>query len=290
MKPSINVYDFCDPVSMLEVFFKSAKEANPELSVRQWASAIGFQSSDALLKILARKKDITPVLVEEISKALNFDSTESNFYGFMVKYSQAKNLREKNLYEVVMRELAGPRGSRIEINDEDLFSHWANLAILSFCNLKTACTRQNLKSFFIEDVSQELIDQSLDKLLHLGLLTEDSDGKLHRLYNHESSRNDQPMQSVRSYYRQVFDIGKNRIDFPVDEREFQTSLLAIKKDQLPVIKDLIRSFKAKLAGLSQAKEGEQVYHLNIQFFPMSKLVNEKEILNEKNNIEHSLQI
>ena len=289
MKPSINVYDFCDPVSMLEAFFKSAKDSSPELSVRQWASAIGFQSSDTLLKILTRKKDITPVLIEEISKSLNFDSTESNFFGFMVKYSQAKNLREKNLYEVVMKELAGPKGTRIEINDEDLFSHWSNLAILSFCNLKTNCTRKNLKSYFIEDVSQDLIEQSIDKLLQLGLLSEDTEGRLHRLYNHESSRNDQPMQSVRNYYRQVFDIGKKRVDFPVDEREFQTALLAIKRDQLPVIKDLIRSFKAKLAELSQVKEGEQVYHLNIQFFPMSKSIDEKEFI-IKQNIEETIPL
>jgi hypothetical protein len=66
----------------------------------------------------------------------------------------------------------------------------------------------------------------------------------------------------------------------VDIRDFQGKTVAIPADQIQEAKQLIRDFSKHFDRKIDVARGDSVYQLNIQFFPLTEMV-EKEKAKEK---------
>jgi len=62
----------------------------------------------------------------------------------------------------------------------------------------------------------------------------------------------------------------------IEDREFQSFTMAIDKQKIPLAKEMIRKFRAKLSK-TVSGNGDYVYQTNIQFFQLTEcLVNKHE--------------
>lgn len=127
----------------------------------------------------------------------------------------------------------------------------------------------------MNDVPGEILDESIERLLKLNLINIDANGAITKDYDNVTSKNDVYKKSPHAYYEQVSELAKQAIGSLVEEREFQCFSLAIKHDKIPAFKEMIRNFRAKMCTFAESDITDQVYQMNIQFFPLTRKVEGK---------------
>lgn len=284
-RPSI--YQFKDPVTFLEKIFQYSKEKDPELSVRKWAKDLGVGSSDLLMGILKRKKKISMALIAPISKALQLDSSEMSYFEILVKLTNESSLKERWVLESILAEVKPLSGTVVNVEDQSVFSHWVHMAILSLSRLKGVnCRKENIKNFLMDDVPQDIIDDAIERLIRLGLLSQGENGVLEKNYDHTTSKNDAFSASPHPYFLQTSELAKRGALENAEEREFQCFSLPIRHEQIPEFKQMLRGFRAKVANFA-SKDPDQVYQFNFQFFPLTKQAEtiEQDLMMGKNTVK-----
>lgn len=271
MDRNLNIFTFTQPVELLNTIFEIIKATNPDFSVRRWAQVSGVKP-EALLAVLKGKKQAPLVLMNDLLKQLDLSALEQNYIEAMIKFSSAQTAPEKEMFRLVLDQLRPHSSNEALIEDESLFSHWSYLAIFVMAGMETfVCTEDSIARLFLSDVPRSIIKSGIQKLLFTQMVTIDEHGVLRKTVDHMGTQNDVKKEAIHDYYEQVFDMAKAHIQTPLDEREFQCLTVSLNSEELALFKNEIRKFRTKLTTLSQMKT-DQVYQLNVQFFPLTKKV------------------
>ncbi len=265
-----NVYDYQDAIEFLISSFEFEQSRTSDLSLRKWSKIIDIDAQNLIL-IFKKKKKLSLVQSTKISNVLNLDPVETSYLEAMIKYTYEDSEKEKRLLKMVLLELRQHTGRTVVVEDQSVFSHWVHMAIISMSKIEGfRCTQESIRDFLCDEVSQEIVDDSIARLLKLKLITQDENGCFKKNYDNTTSRNDAYKKSPHQYFEQVAELAKKGALVPAEEREFQCFSLAIKHDQIPVFKEMIRNFRGKVCDFAEKETSDQVYQFNIQFFPLTK--------------------
>ena len=80
-------------------------------------------------------------------------------------------------------------------------------------------------------------------------------------------------KAVQLYHKKMGTLAIEQIsEQHIDDREYNAISFNINKKDLPKIKEYIREFSDQMVQEFEAKskEGEETYHLNVQFFSLTK--------------------
>lgn len=271
----MTIYSFNDPVDYLEAVYANLKQNNPNLSVRKWSEKMGLESQEIMFEILKRKKKIPLSLIPALNKFLELNSVEAKFFETLILLSRATSNNEIKLFSTLLAEQKASAGEGVAIvHDDNIFSHWIHMVILSMSKLSGfACTPETISEIVKEDVTLELVEEAVERLLRLGLIKYNAQGSLEKVYTHTTTQNDVSKQVVHNYYQQINELSRKAIPLPVEEREFQCFSMAIKSEEIPHFKEAIRQFRYKVSSMTAEGTGDQVYQFNIQFFPLTGKIN-----------------
>lgn len=276
-----NIYDFKNPVEYLEKIYQFFKAKDDDFSVRKWAKIMDIKSPEVLMEVMKGKKKISVVISEQLTSGLKLDSSEALYFETMVKHANAESLKEKQIFDLLLIETAHLKGTKVLVEDQSVFSHWVHMAILSMTRVKgILCTKETIKAFLKVDVSQNQIDEAVERLLKLNLIQYNDMGSLVKNFDHTTSKNDAFQKSPHDYFEQVSDLAKDGARVSADEREFQCFSLPIRHDQIPAFKEVLRQFRAKVAAMADTDNADQVYQFNLQFFPLTEVATDKKMMGE----------
>lgn len=265
-----NIYDFQDAIEFLISSYEFEQSRTQDLSLRKWSKIIDIDAQNLIL-IFKKKKKLSLAQSIKISLVLNLDSKETSYFEAMIKYTYEDSEKEKRLLRMVLLELRQHTGRTVMVEDQSVFSHWVHMAIISMSKVDGfRCTQENIRDFLCDEVSQEIIDDSIERLLKLKLITQDEKGCFKKNYDNTTSKNDAYKKSPHQYFEQVAELAKKGAHSPAEEREFQCFSLAIKHEQIPMFKEMIRNFRGKVCDFAEKENSDQVYQFNIQFFPLTK--------------------
>jgi uncharacterized protein (TIGR02147 family) len=277
-----NIFQFDDPIRFLEAYFHLEREGDPQFTVRRWALRMGFHSPKPLLSILRGTRKIKLKDLEFIRKGVDLSFEEAQYMGALVMWKRAR-ADEKPILKFLLSSLQERYGSKsnpapakktdfssniFESNDDELFSHWTDAALLSALRLNAAqdnldLIRKNL--LWEEDPAQ--IDRSLERIRRHRLLGDEEGQSLKPKFEKITTSNHRVHRGAQAYYAQVNKIATQAIDLPLEDREFQCFSMPVRKLDTPEFKHLIREFRDELVKLSTEK-GDSVYQFNLEMFPL----------------------
>lgn len=119
-------------------------------------------------------------------------------------------------------------------------------------------------------ISMEQATQAWSRLLKLDLVRMEG-RQAKRTVPRFATRTDVPCDAIRSAHRQTLELASDSLELPpVDMRDLSYVTLAIDPRKMELAKRLIRNFRRTLVALLEQGEGRnEVYNLNIAFFPLS---------------------
>lgn len=229
---------------------KKRKQKNPSYSLRAFARDLGVGKT-TISDVINGDRRLSIQNIELIAKSLKLSNE-------IVSTLKSELPYKKNTDRDI-----------IEDNDLILIEDWYYLAILNIAKLSaTECSGEWIGKRL--GLPVEVATLALDFLIERGYI-ENVDGKLSRKAKLFTTTNDIPSASIVEHHKQTLEIAGNALDdVPVALRDFTTVTYAIDPLQIPEVKDLILNFHRRLGKVLERDVTQEVYRLNIQFFPLTR--------------------
>jgi uncharacterized protein (TIGR02147 family) len=251
-----------DAVGEVREAYLCRKAKNPHYSMRAFATFLEI-SPGALSDIFARKRPLTSPVAKRIAARLFPEPTAAE--DFLAKLQGA----EVRASRTVLR-----RNEELEISEATLAMMTDLLHIPVLALFETQDFRPDVSwiaSRFKLPVPK--VQQILERLAFLGFI-EISDGRYVLATGPTRTSNDVPSAAGRVLHKAILKHVIDGIDsVDVSVRDVQSLTLAIDTEKIPLAKVLIDSFIKTLSDFLRAGDCSEVYQLNIQLFPVTKVRN-----------------
>ncbi|MCR9203664.1 MAG: TIGR02147 family protein [Halobacteriovoraceae bacterium] len=242
--------------------FGNAQARNPSFSQRAFAKRLGL-SSGATSNLLNGKRKISKKMAQQLVERLSLDPVEKE--DLLESLSKKEKKGPKNLIKPVKRSKTE---KKLSLDQFEIVANPLHFTLLSLLELKSLePTLENLAKK-LERPPKE-VQIALDRLERLDLIKRV--GKKIIVTDEELASPDEVVSSAikKHHVLSMEEAKESLLRDPLGKRDFTSQTLAISPDKLDEAKALIRTFGEQLAELLDEGEKEEVYKINVQFFPIT---------------------
>lgn len=231
-------------VDLLRNEFQNRKRTNPRYSLRAFAGFLGIQPG-RLSEYLSGKRQVTDQVAESISVRLGTTSTL-----FRSKMPSHINFIEDETFSVI--------------------ADWQHFAILSLMDTrdfknspKWIADRLGISEFDAKDAVARLVRVKL---------VEVKNNKLVKTKHGIFTGTDRESKALKLSHTQSLQQAIEKLhDVPVELRDITSMTMAIDLKKLPLAKKMITEFRRKLCGYLEDGQRSEIYNLNIQLVPVTRV-------------------
>lgn len=269
----VNIYSYTDYHEYLNEYFIDRKKENTYFSHRYLCKKLGLRSTNFMLLVMRGKRNLSREICFKLSKIFRLNQKESDYFENMVFFSQSKNYREKDLYWGKMMELRQNASmGKLEENQYEYFTNWYNIAIRELIiYMDKPVDYAVLGRLVSPQVTGSQARKSVELLLHLELIEETEFGFVKK---DSVIKTDKKVHNLAgfNFLRTMSKIAIDKLEHTKnDERNFSSCSVNISKTSFEKIVNRISDFRSEVIGITENdKNPNRVYHLNLQFFPITE--------------------
>ena len=250
------------------------RKAKTAFSWQEFAKMAGFSSPVYLKYVSEGRFNLSEEAAVRTAQAMCLADYEREFFVEMVKFDHAKNDSEKRAAFSKMVSIAESRKAKIlEGESFRFFEDWKNPVLRELAPAMPGAKPLAMAHACRPEVSAAEISESLSFLVKANLLQKDKDGNYAQTDKVVTTG---PMEftplAVRGLHRQMGEFALDAIEgVPQDERHFSGLTLGITREAYEKIVQRIAEFRKDIIAIATSETAtEEVYRLNVQFFPMTK--------------------
>lgn len=246
-----------DSVSILTQEYLTRLKRNSRYSIRAYSQALGI-SSGALSQILSRRRPLTEKQALKMLPYLNLEPKQAQQF---IDNFQNRSNRKKNQYD---------KFKTLKEDEFSLIAEWYHYAIL---NLMDTRNFRSDERWVAERLSISTIEvqEAFLRLERLGFIKrQDDQWKTSGVSI--TTTHDIPVNLLKRAHEKAIEQARESIwQVDVNLRDITTISMAMNKKKLALAKKMIKKFRRELCQLVEDKNGDEVYSLNIQLFPLTKI-------------------
>ncbi len=260
---------------------QSKKDIRP-YSYQMFSAAANIKSPQYLRLIIEGKRNLSIDMVAKFAKALNLQKDQTEELKNLVNYTQATDPSERNRY---LKELMEKRvnlqikSGEIDAKAWEKVPGWVAWILYSMVDQKNVNFEPaQLKNLLGEKATLDEIQEALKKLFESGELVKDMEtGAVKKARPLMDNADNIPVALVKKLQAELLYLGMESLfqDDPT-EREFGTVTLSMTEKEFEEIKFKLRQMRKQLTKdnsiARSVGEGDRIYQLNIQLFPVTKKV------------------
>ena len=249
------------------------KKAKSAFTWQEFAQAAGFSSPVYLKYVSEGRFNLSEAAVERVAAAMHLSGGNLDFFREMVRFDHAKTDKAKK--ESFQKLVAMAESRKVKVIEADAyryFDSWKNPVLRELAPSMPGAKPLALAKACRPKVSAAEVSESLNFLVKANLLSKDGEGNYKQTDKVVTTG---PMEVtpavVRGLHRQMGEIALEAIEgVPQDERHFSGVTLGITQNAYDEIVAEINAFRKKIIEIAtRENETDEVYRLNIQFFPMT---------------------
>ena len=249
------------------------RKAKSAFTWQEFANAAGFTSPVYLKYVSEGRFNLSEDAAVRVAQAMDLAGFEPEYFCEMVKFDHAKNDAEKKAAFNRMLAIADAHKAKILEGDSfRFFSDWKNPVIRELAPAMPGAKPLALAHACRPKVSAAEVSETLKFLVNAELLQKDEDGNYRQT---EKSVTTGPMSAtpvaVRGLHRQMGEIALEAIEgVSQDDRNFSGLTLGVTRGAYEEIVKEIAEFRKRVVAIAtRDNETDEVYRMNIQFFPMT---------------------
>lgn len=247
-------------------FLKSKKK----FTVRGFAEAAGFGSSNYLKMVMDGKRNLTNDSAFRMAFALGLNKTEMLYFEALVDFNQTKDLSKKDeLYRKLIEHGRTGKSRKLLLNEFDILSHWYYIAIREalFTELSDQSESKIAEALGMDT---DLVKDALKRLRDMGFIRKSKNGweatETESLQVSPEAR----QVIVRNYHREMIKKALDALDsLDTNERNITGTTIALTKENYRKVVERISQLRTEIVSKYQDEKGEKrVYQFNFQAFPL----------------------
>lgn len=275
---------FADYRQYLRDFYEDRKQQVPGYSYRVFCRKSGIKSPSLFIEVIQGKRNLTRRTIPAFIKGLGLTDTDASFFTQLVAFNQSTTSEEKQSCLERMRGLRRPVKQKvIPLDQREYFSKWYNPVLR-----ESACIFDWHEDFSLlarsldPPISTREARNGVSLLLRLGMIVKNPDGKYVQADQAITTGPEVVSDGVRMLNRHLSALGVEAIErFPPSKRDISSMVIGVSSQAFSLIKQEILEFRRRIARIvDDENHPDQVYNVNIQFFPTSRKVVNSEELND----------
>lgn len=282
--------DYMNYRQYLEDFYqykrKASKGSLRSYTYAVFSAAANIKSPNYLKMIIEGKRNLSDDMILKFSRALGLMKEQTEEFRLLVHYTQAMDPAERNMYLKNLSEhrvASKLKSGEIDRKTWEKVPNWVTWIVYAMIDQDgVQFDTKTLKRLLRGKASEDEIDGALRTLLKSGdIVRDEATGIVKKGRALTESPEDIPVALVRKLQSQLMYLGLESLyqDQPT-EREFGSLTLSLTKAEFEEIKFKLRQMRKSLNkdnSIARMKEkGERVYQLNLQLFPVTSAVDEKD--------------
>ena len=256
------------------------KKAKSAFTWQMFAEKAGFSSPVYLKYVSEGRFNLSEEAALRVASAMSLVEYERDYFCEMVRFDHAKTDEEKKIFFNKMLSIAAAHKVKIiEADSYHFFEDWKNPVLRELAPSMPGAKPLALARACRPEITAAEVTESLSFLVKANLLQKDKDGNYVQT---EKSVTTGPMKAtpvaVRSLHRQMGEFALDAIEgVSQDERHFSGLTLGITRQAYEKIVQEIAECRKRIIAIAREDDAtEEVYRLNMQFFPMTnKSLNKK---------------
>ena len=280
MKPVI--FEYMDYRTFLNDLLSFCREENPAFSMRALAGKINCNPG-FFNRILKGERNISNAHIVELGKVFKMGKRELRYFELLAGYAHARKQSERDYFLEQLLQLKKMHIKQISADQYKLYSHWYYLVIRELLSIlppsdSIKTYAQKIAQALEPQISQGEVRDALDHLLRLGIIRKTEDGSFIPHDRFTASGSSVPQVIVNRFLLEFTDLASRSIDaIPKPERSLSTLTFSVSKSGFDKINERIADFRQELMSMVEQDDHplEQVYHLNLQLFPVTRKQREK---------------
>jgi len=273
------IFEYNDFRKYLKDRFADEKKKDPAFSHRNLAEKLGLSTSNFILLVMQGKRNLNGDLCLRISEVFKHSRKEATFFEELVRYNQAKTDKERETRYVRMMGLRNRLPvCRIPDWQYEYYSTWYHAVVRELvCDARLKGDPTALARTVVPHITAAQARDSVDLLLKLGFIKRQ--GK--RLIQSSALIGTAPevnSLAVRNFHCRMGELAVQAFDRIIPrDRNHSCTTVKIKLSTYTDICRRIDDFRRELLALACSdEEGERVYQVNFQVFPVSEILSRKD--------------
>ncbi len=262
------------------VDYYTDRKAKSAFTWQMFAEKAGFSSPVYLKYVSEGRFNLSEEAALRVASAMSLVEYERDYFCEMVRFDHAKTDEEKKIFFNKMLAIAAAHKVKIiEADSYRFFEDWKNPVLRELAPSMPGAKPLALARACRPEITAAEVTESLSFLVKANLLQKGKDGNYVQT---EKSVTTGPLQAtpvaVRSLHRQMGEFALEAIEgVSQDERHFSGLTLGITRKAYEKIVQEIAECRKRIVAIAREDDAtEEVYRLNMQFFPMTnKHLNKK---------------
>ncbi len=272
---NLNIFEYNDYRALLRDYYKRKKKEDPKFSHRYIAQKVGFTSSSFFTQIIKVQSNISDRLIFNFAKLMKLNKQETEYFELLVKYNQAKSHEEQKFFYEKILGFHRPDARKLEARQYELLNKWYYIAIRQIIAIYPfRGDYKKLAKMVTPAIKPAEAKKAVELLKSLGLIKKNAQGVYK--WSEPSLTTGERSQGVgiQAYLLETMSLATQAIDrFSSKERNFSTLTLSVSEQGLKSIEEKIKQFRKELLeDAEHDQDVDRVCHLNLQLFPMSKVI------------------
>ena len=254
--------------------YYAEKKAKSAFTWQEFTRAAGFSSPVFLKYVSEGRSNLSEETAGQVASAMGLANYELDYFCEMVRFDHAKTDEEKKSIFNKMLAIADIHKVRVLEGDSfRYFDSWKNPVLRELAPAMPGAKPLALAKACRPEITAAEVSESLSFLIKANLLQKDENGNYVQT---EKSVTTGPMDvtpvAVRGMHRQMGEFALETIEgVPQDERHFSGLTLGITQSAYDEIVEEIAAFRKRIIAIAtRDDETDEVYRLNVQFFPLTK--------------------
>ena len=255
------------------------KKAKSAFTWQEFATSAGFSSPVYLKYVSEGRFNLSEAAADRMARLMHLADYEREFFVEMVRFDHAKTDAEKRAAFSKMVSIGEAHKAKvIEADAFRYFDSWKNPVLRELAPAMPGAKPLALAKACRPKISAAEVTESLNFLTKANMLQKDADGNYVQT---DRSITAGPMEVtpavIRGLHRQMGELALDTIEgVPQNERIFSGVTLGITQNAYDEIVKEIDAFRKRVIEIATREtETDEVYRLNIQFFPMTNKSSKK---------------
>ena len=249
------------------------KKAKSAFSWKEFAELAGFTSPVYLKYVSEKKFNLSDTAAVHVAEAMHLSGQRLEYFREMVRYDHAKTDESKKGAFNKMISIADQLKAKIIEGDAfRYFDSWKNPVLRELAPAMPGVKPLALAHACRPKISAAEVSESLNFLVKADLLQKDENDNYVQTDRVVTTGPLGPAAvAIRGMHRQMGEFALEAIEgVPQDERHFSGITLGITRNAYHEIVEEIAAFRKRIIEIAtREKDTDEVYRLNVQFFPMT---------------------
>jgi len=253
--------------------YYAERKVKSAFSWHEFADKAGFSSPVYLKYVSEGRFNLSDEAAVRVAASMGLMGYESDFFMELVHFDHAKTDAQKKLAFDKMISIADAHKAKILEGDSfRFFGDWKNPVVRELAPAMPGAKPLALAHACRPKMSAAEVSETLEFLVRAGLLVKDGEGNYRQT---EKSVTTGPMGvtpvAVRNLHRQMGEFALDAIEgVPQEKRHFSGLTLGVTREAYEEITQAAAEFRKKVVAIATREEAtDEVYRLNIQFFPLT---------------------